>query len=191
MNASPRVQRPKKKKRLWQLSRSSTKADAVTVVSMATRVQIAQKQRVSITASATTAIRKGIRKRTAIKAKTAINEIDEDNKLVDESIAKLGFVGKDPASKQVTFKNVELDQVETAMLCTIDGAKYLSFTMDTMFGDSGASCHIVNSDNGMDQVEQIHESIGSIGSDVKATKKGKLQSLSSKPMERVLSKYCK
>jgi hypothetical protein len=46
-----------------------------------------------------------------------------------------------------------------------------------MFGDSGASCHIVNSDNSMYQVERIHESIGGIGSDVKATKKGKLQSL--------------
>jgi len=63
------------------------------------------------------------------------------------------------------------------MMCTIDGAKYPSFTEDTMFGDSGASCHIVNCDNGMYQVEKIHESIGGIGSDVKATKKGKLRSL--------------
>ena len=111
------------------------------------------------------------------QAKTAIDEIDEDDKSVDESIAELGFVGKDPASKKVTFKNVEMDQAETAMVCTIDGAKYPSFTEDTMFGDSGASCHIVNSDNSMYEVEHIHESIGGIGSDVKATKKGKLRSL--------------
>jgi hypothetical protein len=95
--------------------------------------------------------------------------------LVDESIAELGFVGKDPASKQVTFKDVELDQAETAMMCTIDGVKYPSFTEDTMFGNSGASCHIVNSDSGMYQVERIHESIGGIGSDVKATKKGSFE----------------
>ncbi|KAL7513065.1 hypothetical protein ACHAXN_010762 [Cyclotella atomus] len=35
------MQRPKKKKRLRQLSRSSTKVDAVTVAIMATRVRIA------------------------------------------------------------------------------------------------------------------------------------------------------
>ena len=83
------------------------------------------------------------------QAKTAIDEIDEDedNKSAEnESISELAFVGKDPALKQVTFKDVELDQAETAMMCTIDGAKYPSFTEDTMFGDSGASCHIVRED---------------------------------------------
>jgi hypothetical protein len=120
---------------------------------------------------------KGNRQRQREQAKTAIDEINEDDKWVDESIAELGFVGKDPASKQVTFKNVELNQAETAMMCTIDGAKYPSFTEDTMFGNSGTSCHILKSDNSMYEVEQIHESIGGIGSDAKATKKGKLRSL--------------
>jgi hypothetical protein len=74
--ASPRMQRPKKKKRLWQLSKSSTKVDAVTVVSMATRVWtawikispvvLATTPGIDSTASATIAIRKGIRKRTAV-----------------------------------------------------------------------------------------------------------------------------
>jgi hypothetical protein len=41
LNTSLRMQRPKKKKRLRQLSRSSTKVDAVTVAIMATRVRIA------------------------------------------------------------------------------------------------------------------------------------------------------
>ena len=63
------------------------------------------------------------------------------------------------------------------MMCTIDSAKYPPFTDDTMFGNSGTSCHIRKSDKDMYDIEAINESIGSIGNDVRSTKKGKLQSL--------------
>jgi len=77
LNTTPRTQRPpKKKKRLRQLSRSSTKVDAVTVASTVTKVLIALIKispvvlattlGIDLTASATIAIRKGTRKRTAV-----------------------------------------------------------------------------------------------------------------------------
>ena len=70
-----------------------------------------------------------------------------------------------------------MDQDKTAIICTIDGAKYPSFTDDTMFGNSSASCHIRNSDKGTYEIEAINESIVGIVNDVRATKKGKLQIL--------------
>ena len=75
-------------------------------------------------------------------------------------------------------------------MCTIDGAKYPSFTDDTMFGDSGASCPIRNSDEGMHDIEAINESIGGIGNDVRATKKEKLRSLIKQANGRSTIKVC-
>jgi hypothetical protein len=46
-----------------------------------------------------------------------------------------------------------------------------------MFGDTGASCTIVTNDKFMYDVVAINERIGGIGSDVKATKKGKMRGL--------------
>ena len=120
------------------------------------------------------------------EAKKAIDEIDEDEESV-ESIHELGFVG---VEKEVTF-----DSSEAALMCTIDGTKYPSFTNNTMFGDSGTSYHIRNSDEGMYDVEIIDQTISGIGNGVKAKKKGKLRCLIKQvdgtSTSKVLSvKYC-
>ena len=42
-------------------------------------------------------------------------------------------------------------QDETALVCRIDGKTLPSFTDDTMIGDSGTSCHLLKSDEGMER----------------------------------------
>lgn len=118
------------------------------------------------------------------QGKTAIEEVDEDDKSV-ESSAELGFVAR----------GIELVKDDAAMFCTIDGEKHPSFTDDTMFGDTGASCTIVTNDKFMYDVVAINERIGGIGSDVKATKKGKMRGLikqadGTKTVKDLFVKYC-
>ena len=57
----------------------------------------------------------------------------------------------------------------------IDGVTHPSFTSSTMFGDSGSSCHIRNTMEGMFDVEIINEQIGGVGNNICATRKGKLR----------------
>ena len=45
------------------------------------------------------------------------------------------------------------------MLCTIDSTSFHLFTKNTLIGDSSASCHITNDENGMYDVIEIDESI--------------------------------
>eukprot|EP01083_Nonionella_stella_P004795 13981_1 len=86
---------------------------------------------------------------------------------------------------------------ERGMKCTIDGTVYPSFTENTWFGDSGASCHIDYEDEDMFDVVYIDEVVGGIGDQLlRATKKGKkrvkIQQADGSSMEKVLNpvKYC-
>ena len=65
-----------------------------------------------------------------------------------------------------------------------------------MFGDTGASCHLRNTRKGMCDVTAIDEQIGGIGSNIRATFKGKLrceiEQADGTSTEKVLAvKYCK
>ena len=44
-----------------------------------------------------------------------------------------------------------------------------------MFGDSGSSCHIRNTTEGMFGVKDINDQIGGVGNNIRATRKGKLK----------------
>ena len=46
-----------------------------------------------------------------------------------------------------------------------------------MFGDSACSCTLTNTLEGMYDIEDINEEIGGVGSNTKATRKGKLRCL--------------
>ena len=61
------------------------------------------------------------------------------------------------------------------MMCTINGNMFFSFTKNTWIGDSGASCHITNNDNGMYDIIDIHKLIQGSSSIMSAMKKGKLR----------------
>ena len=92
-----------------------------------------------------------------------IDETGEYYQSNNESVAEVGFVvtkGKD----------------ETALACVIDDVSYPSFTEDTMFGDSGSSCHIRNyTMECMFHIETMNEQIGHVGNNIRATRKGKLK----------------
>ena len=64
---------------------------------------------------------------------------------------------------------------EKGLACVVDGISYPSLTDDTMFGDSGSSCHIRNTTEGMFDVEDINNQIGGVGNNIHATRKGKLK----------------
>ena len=74
---------------------------------------------------------------------------------------------------KTTSKNVD----KHALKCKIDGNEYPSFTSKTMFGDSACSCMLVNSLTGMYNGKDINEEIDGVGSNIKATKKGRLRCL--------------
>ena len=61
------------------------------------------------------------------------------------------------------------------MACVVDGVSYPPFTEDTIFGDSGSSCHIRNTMEGMFDIENIDEQIGDVGNNIRVTRKGKLK----------------
>ena len=44
-----------------------------------------------------------------------------------------------------------------------------------MFRDSGSSCHIRNTTEGMFDIENINEQIGDVGNNIRATRKDKLK----------------
>ena len=44
-----------------------------------------------------------------------------------------------------------------------------------MFGDSGSSCHIRNTTEGMFDIENINEQIGGVENNIRATRKGRLK----------------
>ena len=91
-----------------------------------------------------------------------VEETDEDYESENESVAEVGFVAKEV-------------EPERGLACVVDGMTYPSFTDDTMFGDSGSSCHIRNSAEGMFDVEDIDDQIGGVGNNIRATRKGKLK----------------
>ena len=78
------------------------------------------------------------RRNAAIEEEDYIDEVGEDYQSDNESVAEVGFVA-----------TVTEDKDGTALACVIDGVSYQSFTEDTMFGDSGSSCHIRNTMEGM------------------------------------------
>ena len=118
--------------------------------------------------------------RTSEKGNAAIEEVDASD---HDSLSELGFMCQ--PKKKVTFNLAptffdapKAPVIENkGLLCTIDGEKYPSFTDDTMFGDSCASCHLRNDDTDMYDIENINEMIGGIGGNVQLTKKGKLRCL--------------
>ena len=57
----------------------------------------------------------------------------------------------------------------------VDGASYPSFTEDTVFGDSGSSCHIRNTMEVMFDIETTNKQIDGVGNNIRATRKGKLK----------------
>ena len=93
-----------------------------------------------------------------------VEETDKDFQSDDESVAEVGFIATEST-----------DQKEKALACVIDGVTHPSFTSSTMFGDSGSSCHIRNTMEGMFDVETINEQIGGVGNNICATRKGKLR----------------
>lgn len=105
-------------------------------------------------------------------AKFAAGEAQDDSESEseseEESMTELGFTAHRATKKFQTF------QSEKALKCTIQGTPYPSFTENTWYGDSGASCHITNDDTDMYDVKNINELIGGIGPDaIVATKMGK------------------
>ncbi len=66
---------------------------------------------------------------------------------------------------------------EQALKCMIGGNQYPSFASKTTFGDSACSCMLTNTMEGMYNIKDINEEIGGVGSNIKATKKGKLRCL--------------
>ena len=116
----------------------------------------------------------------------------------DESIAELGLtavdrlaeVRFDPLVEVITMTDHHDEQPndvaeqnkrtskianEQALKCTIDGTQYPSFTKKSMYGDTACSCTITNTLEGMYDIEDIYEQIGGVGSNIVATKKGKLK----------------
>ena len=51
---------------------------------------------------------------------------------------------------------------EIGMKCTVDGMRYPRFTKHSVIGDSACSCHIVNDNEGMEDVESIDDKIDEI-----------------------------
>ena len=62
----------------------------------------------------------------------------------------------------------------TALVCVVVGVNYPSFMNNAMFGDSGSSCHIRNTLEGMFDTKAINEQIEGAGNDIPATRKGEL-----------------
>ena len=89
-------------------------------------------------------------------------------------MTELGFVTHRSVMTNAPTKKFQTFQGEKVMKCTIQGTTYPSFTENTWYGDSGASCHITNDNTDMYDVNDIHELIGGIGPEaIVATKMGK------------------
>ena len=79
--------------------------------------------------------------------------------------------------KKVRF-NDNLEYVTNkAMICTINGRTYPTFTKNTWIRDSGAMCHFTNNNSSMYDVVHIAETISGVSGEVQATKIGKIQAL--------------
>ena len=132
----------------------------------------------------------------AEKAKAATDGVAGESD--DESIAELGLtavdrlaeVELDPSIEEIAMNDHHDEQPnalakqtkrtskiadEQALICTIDGNKYPSFTTKSMFGDTACSCTLLNTLEGMYDIEDIYEQIGGVESNIVATKKGKLK----------------
>ena len=71
---------------------------------------------------------------------------------------------KNSEKKKVRFTVNVKQPLEAGMICTIDSNTFHLFTKNTWIGDSSASCHITNNENGMYDIIDIDESIqGSSG----------------------------
>ena len=60
--------------------------------------------------------------------------------------------------------------LETGMMCTMDGTSFHLLTKNTWIGNSGATCHITNDENGMYDITEINESIQGNSGIMPATK---------------------
>ena len=98
----------------------------------------------------------------AIEEEDYVEETDEDYQSDNESVAEVGFVAKEVED-------------EKGLACVVDGESYPSFTEATMFGDSGSSCNIRNTTEGMFDIENINEQIGCVGNNTLASRKDKLE----------------
>ena len=100
---------------------------------------------------------------------------DDLTQVIPSEAAKA--LDKKNAVKKVRFsETVEVipSDAETAMMCRIDGTLYPEFSSNTVVGDTGASCHMFNSDEGFEDVEDIDEEVQGIGANkIRALKKGK------------------
>jgi len=62
---------------------------------------------------------------------------------------------------------------EQGMHCFINGVRYESFTKNTWIGDTGASCHLTNSLEGMFDMVEIQEEIEGSSGSISASIRGK------------------
>lgn len=104
------------------------------------------------------------------KAQRAIE--DDDNSYEPDYC--LSANTKSTTTKKVTFDDHVQYIKEKALVCTINGRTYPSFTKNTWIGDSGASCHITNNDSKMYDVKNIDETVSGVSGGIQATKIGKV-----------------
>ena len=97
----------------------------------------------------------------------------------DTNFEKNGIFGQEGQTKYETAYN----------MCENIGSWEKS-TQDTFVGDTGTSCHIVNSENGLFDTSPIDEGVNTMSGRMKATMKGKmiveLQQADGKTVERML-----
>jgi hypothetical protein len=94
---------------------------------------------------------------------------DSDSEASDseeKSTTKLGFTAHQTNKLASTMKFETILKGEEVQKCTIQGNTYPSFTENTCYRDSGASCHITNDDGDIYDIKNINKLIGGIGPDV-------------------------
>ena len=83
-----------------------------------------------------------------VKKEYYIEEEIADYQSDNASVAEINFITAEE----------KIDN-EQALACVIDGNHHLSFTQNSIFKESGSSCHIRNKINGMFEIKPINYNI--------------------------------